>query len=98
MRRPFYHPTDPFHYTDRALEPLVYSQDLIFSRLLRVPERLHTATARTEARGRVDAIHAYLKGLEVELYFSDPNVRPVIDAHKEKLRASRKGHVGYGHE
>jgi uncharacterized protein len=66
MRRPFYSPDDPFCAT-RAPADELWGLDHVFKKLLVVPERLHTATARAMAARRVSFLRAYLDQLAFEL-------------------------------
>jgi uncharacterized protein len=66
MKRRFYDARDPFC---RAREPddKQWGVDHFFKKLLKIPERLHTATARSLARDRVHAMTVYLDQLAREL-------------------------------
>lgn len=72
MRRPLWHPDDPFAETDRALDDKTWGVDHFARKLFRVPEGLHTATARRLAEGRVAAMRAYLAALRAELSDAPP--------------------------
>lgn len=66
MKRPFYHPDDPFcekrepHAPDFAL-------DLFFERLLKVADRMHTETAKKIAERRTAFLKEFLSELKLEL-------------------------------
>ena len=66
MKRPFYAPEDPFCAT-RAPDDKLWGLDHVFKKLLRVPERLHTKTARSMAEPRVAFLHATINQLRREL-------------------------------
>ena len=66
MKRPFYAPQDPF-CTERAPDDKLWGLDHVFKKLLAIPERLHTPTARTLAQGRIAFINAYLEELRAEI-------------------------------
>jgi uncharacterized protein len=66
LGRPFYSETDPFC---RAREPddHRWAIDHFYRKLLRIPDRLHTAAARQLAEPRIAAMQSWLATLEVEL-------------------------------
>lgn len=64
--RPFHERTDPFALM-RELEPGRYAIDDLFARLLALPGRLHTPTARAIASRRVALMAFFLEGLRAEL-------------------------------
>lgn len=66
MGRPFYRPEDPFC---RAREPddKQWGVDHFYRKLLRIPEGLHTATARRMAEARARFLHDFLAQLEREI-------------------------------
>ena len=66
MKRPFYSPVDPFC---RAREPddKAWGIDHVFKKLLRIPDVLHTSTARAMAEERVAFLRAFLAQLESEI-------------------------------
>ena len=66
MKRPFYAPEDPF-CTSRAPDDKLWGLDHVFKKLLAIPERLHTPTARTLAEGRIAFLHANLAQLRAEI-------------------------------
>jgi uncharacterized protein len=66
MKRPFYAPEDPFCIT-RAPDDKLWGLDHVFKKLLRVPERLHTKTARAMAEPRVAFLQTYMDQLRREL-------------------------------
>jgi uncharacterized protein len=66
MKRPFYSPVDPF-CASRFPDDKAWGLDHVFKKLLVVPERLHTRTARAIAERRVAFLHAYLDELRVEI-------------------------------
>ncbi len=66
MQRPFYDEVDPF-CAARAPDDKRFGLDHVYRKLLAIPARLHTETARALAAPRVDAMRAYLGALEREL-------------------------------
>lgn len=66
MKRPFYAPDDPF-CESRAPDDKQWGLDHVFKKLLVVPERLHTGTARRLAERRVAHIRASLVELRAEI-------------------------------
>ena len=66
MKRPFYAPDDPFCVA-RAPDDKAWGLDHVYKKLLLIPERLHTATARALAERRVSFMRAYLAELESEI-------------------------------
>jgi uncharacterized protein len=66
MKRPFYAPEDPF-CVSRPPDDKLWGLDHVFKKLLAIPERLHTATARTIAQGRIGFLNVYLEQLRVEI-------------------------------
>jgi uncharacterized protein len=69
MKRPFYSPVDPFCRA-RAPDDKEWGLDHVFKKLLAIPARLHTETARAQAARRVACIEHYLRELEHEI--ADP--------------------------
>lgn len=66
LGRPFYHPEDPFARA-RPLDDKRWTLDHFGRKLLRLPETLHTETARAMARERAAFIQAFLAQLEREI-------------------------------
>jgi uncharacterized protein len=66
MKRPFYAPLDPF-CRDREPDDKKWGIDHFYKKLLQIPERLHTATARAMAVERTAAMRAFLEQLEREI-------------------------------
>jgi uncharacterized protein len=66
MRRPFYSPTDPF-CAQRAPDDKAWGIDHFYTKLLRIPDVLHTTTARAMAAERVGAMKAFLAQLGREI-------------------------------
>jgi uncharacterized protein len=66
MKRPFYSPTDPFCAT-RAPDDKAWGLDHVFKKLLAIPSRLHTDTARSLAEDRVSFLRVYVDQLRKEL-------------------------------
>ncbi len=66
MKRPFYNNDDPFceHREPNANN---YALDLFYERLLKVGERMHTATAKKIAERRTAFLYDFLKELKLEL-------------------------------
>ncbi len=66
MKRPFYAPDDPF-CTTRTPDDKQWGLDHVFKKLLVVPERLHLATSRRLAEGRVVFLRAFVEQLRSEI-------------------------------
>jgi uncharacterized protein len=66
MNRPFYAPTDPFCEA-RTPDDKAWGLDHVFRKLLVVPERLHTKTARAIAEERTAFLHRFLAQLRSEI-------------------------------
>jgi uncharacterized protein len=66
MKRPFYEPDDPF-CERRAPDDKEWGLDHVFKKLLVIPERLHTKTAREMAAARVAFLRTYLEQLRGEI-------------------------------
>jgi uncharacterized protein len=66
MKRPFYSPDDPF-CESRAPDDKDWGLDHVFKKLLAIPDRLHTRTARSLAEPRIAAMHHYLEQLRAEI-------------------------------
>jgi uncharacterized protein len=66
MKRPFYSPVDPF-CTARAPDDKAWGLDHVFKKLLAIPARLHTDTARSLAEDRVAFLRVYVDQLRSEL-------------------------------
>ena len=66
MKRPFYAPDDPF-CRERAPDDKLWGIDHVFKKLLAIPDRLHTPTARALAEGRVAFLNVYLEQLRAEI-------------------------------
>jgi uncharacterized protein len=66
MKRPFYAPSDPF-CASREPDDKQWGLDHFYRKLLRIPEHLHTATARHVAGERVAFMRAYLDQLGREI-------------------------------
>jgi uncharacterized protein len=66
MKRPFYAPDDPFCAT-RAPDDKAWGLDHVFKKLLAIPARLHTTTARAMAEERVAFLNVYLDQLRREI-------------------------------
>jgi uncharacterized protein len=71
MRRPFYCPEDPFA-RHRVPDDKQYGVDHFFKKLLKIPERLNTRTARLIAEERVAFLRQYLQQLGSELGVTEP--------------------------
>lgn len=67
MHRPFCHAEDPFCRDARALNGRAYALDVFSTRLLKIPDRLHTATARRMAEHRHAFLRTFLDQLAREL-------------------------------
>lgn len=66
MERPFYAPDDPFCEA-RAPEDKQWGVDHFYRKLLRIPDVLHTDTARQMAAERIAFVRAYLEQLRAEV-------------------------------
>ncbi len=66
MKRPFYASEDPFCVT-RAPDDKQWGLDHVFKKLLVIPEKLHTKTARALAADRVAFLRTYLEQLGREI-------------------------------
>ncbi len=66
MQRPFYEEGDPF-CLDRAPDDKAWGMDHYFKKLFRIPETLHTATARALAGERIAFMHAFLRQFGEEM-------------------------------
>lgn len=66
MGRPFYAPDDPF-CERRAPDDKAWGVDHFFRKLLRIPNVLHTATARRMAKERAAFMRDYLRRLGAEI-------------------------------
>lgn len=66
MKRPFYAPEDPFCST-REPDDKLWGLDHVYKKLLKIPERLHTDTARAIAEQRVTFLRAFVDQLRREI-------------------------------
>jgi len=66
MRRELYNYIDPF-CEKRKPNDKKYSLDLFFTRLLLIPNKLHTKTAKFLAKKRINFLYKFLKQLKIEL-------------------------------
>lgn len=66
MQRPFYNTEDPF-CTRRPPEDKLWGIDHFYKKLLKIPDVLHTATAREMASRRVAVMRGYLDALAEEI-------------------------------
>lgn len=66
MKRPFYAPDDPF-CERRSPDDKQWGLDHVYKKLLVIPERLHTKTARAMAERRVAFVRSYLAELATEI-------------------------------
>jgi len=66
MKRPFYSPDDPF-CVSRAPDDKEWGLDHVYKKLLLIPERLHTKTAKAIAEDRTRFMRVYLEQLEREI-------------------------------
>jgi uncharacterized protein len=66
MKRPFYDARDPF-CRERVPDDQLFGIDHFFKKLLKIPDGLHTDTARTMATERTAMMRAYLEQLAREL-------------------------------
>jgi uncharacterized protein len=66
LRRPLYHGDDPFARA-RPPDDKAFGLDHFYTKLLRIPERLHTATARSLAGERIAFLQAFLDQLRGEI-------------------------------
>jgi uncharacterized protein len=66
MKRPFYSPEDPF-CSSRVPDDKQWGLDHVYKKLLLIPERLHTSTAKALAEDRIVFMRGYLRQLEQEI-------------------------------
>lgn len=66
MGRPFFSDEDTF-CRRREPDDKAFGLDHVYKKLLRIPETLHTATARAMAEARLSTMRTYLAALEDEL-------------------------------
>ena len=66
MKRPFYAPEDPF-CERRAPDDKLWGLDHVYKKLLVVPSKLHTQTAKAMAEQRVRFIDAFVMQLRAEI-------------------------------
>ena len=66
MKRPFYSPVDPF-CAERTPDDKAWGIDHFYAKLLRIPDGLHTATARAMAVPRLEMMKAFLAELGREI-------------------------------
>ena len=66
MKRPFYEPADPFARS-RELNDKLWGLDHFERKLFRIPDRLHTASARRLAEPRIAFLRAYVEQLRSEI-------------------------------
>jgi uncharacterized protein len=67
MQRSLFHPSDPFAKERIVTSPLSNSLDLFYLRLLKVNDRMHSATARSIAERRKIFLETFLEELRIEL-------------------------------
>ncbi len=70
MKRPFYHPDDPFceRRDHETLDNVVkYGLDLFYKRLLKVGDMMNTKTAKKIAASRTEFLRTFLEQLKKEL-------------------------------
>jgi uncharacterized protein len=78
----YFHPTDPWA-RERPLDDRAYSIDHFFTKLLRLPETLSTASGRAEAEKRAAYLRATLTALADELGVDAPSVdAPSVNSRK----------------
>jgi len=66
MKRPFYHPADPF-CTTRQPAPMKYALDVFYDRSFKIESRIHTKAGKQIARRRLKYLRAFLFELKEEL-------------------------------
>ena len=66
MKRPFYSPIDPF-CVERSPDDKAWGIDHFYAKLLRIPDALHTATARAMAGERLAMMTQFLGQLAREI-------------------------------
>ena len=66
MKRPFYSTFDPF-CREREPDDKAWGVDHFYKKLLRIPERLRTPTAKRIAEDRIATTRAYLDALAREI-------------------------------
>ncbi len=67
MKRPFYSAVDPFCEA-REPDDKQWGIDHFYKKLLRIPDGMHTKTARDAATLRVGVMREYLKALAIEVH------------------------------
>ncbi|MBK5921762.1 hypothetical protein CCR80_12035 [Rhodothalassium salexigens] len=72
MARRFYDPADPFARA-RPLDQRRQTVDHVYTKLLRLPEQMNTATARAEAHARAAFLRAFLDQLAGEVAPAHPD-------------------------
>lgn len=75
MERPFYRDEDPF-CGDRAPDDKAWGMDHFFKKLFRIPETLHTPTAKALAGERIAFMHGFLRQFGAEMGTPYPSPRP----------------------
>lgn len=66
MKSLFYHPEDPF-CRRREPDDRSFAVDHFYRKLLEIPERLHTGTARAMARRRIDFLNTFIEELRDDI-------------------------------
>lgn len=66
MQRPFYAPADPF-CRERTPDDALWTVDHFYRKLLRLPQSLHTPTARMLAQTRMDFVEEFLRQMAWEV-------------------------------
>ena len=66
MQRPFYAPDDPFCHS-RPPDDNLWTVDHFYRKLLRLPQSLHTPTARILAQPRVEFLELFLRQLAQDI-------------------------------
>jgi uncharacterized protein len=74
MGVPFYNPDDAF-CADREPDDKRWGLDHFYRKLLRIPDGLHTATARAIAKDRIRIMELFLSHLGREIQGDEPPVR-----------------------
>jgi uncharacterized protein len=70
MKRPFYHPSDPFCKSRKA-DDGQYTLDHLYCKLLTLEDTMQTPSGKTEARKRSEFLREFLAQLADEIEFQD---------------------------
>lgn len=73
MKAKFYDPTDPFA-EQRPFDDKQYTLDHFFTKLLELPEKMHTKTAKRLAQKRIHFMHDFIKNMHEEVFDFDTSL------------------------